>query len=239
MKLLYYIPAFGKNNLDVKYDILIHNLTYIYNNINTSFDICINFYTVCDDIKLKISSLHFINKLYVYEKEGILTELFLTNPNNKYISNYDYVLFVLDDVKIKEFDVGKMIEVKKKYKIEFLSPKIVGSTHHYFMNAYTDLTINNFLEVYLLLFTPVDFTKFCGLHTIKNKWMWGIDFLFGHYKIKTGVLNRYVAEHVLPSESDHSTARPLMDDYFKTRTPYTCLDDIIKSFPPIKETIIL
>jgi len=238
MKLLYYLPAFGKNNLDVKYDILIHNLTYIYNNINTSFDICINFYTICDDIKIKLKSLHFINNFYVYEKEGILTELFLTNPNNKYTSNYDYILFVLDDVKIKEFDLGKLIEVKQKYNIEFLSPKILGSTH-YFMNVYTDLTINNFLEVYLLLFTPADFVKFCSLYTLENKWMWGVDFLFGHYNIKAGVLNTYVAEHVLPSNSDHNTARPLMDDYFKTYTKYTCLEDIMNSFPPIKETILL
>ena len=130
MKLLYYLPAFGNNNLEIKYNILIHNLYYIYNKINKPFDICINFYTISDDIKVKLKSLSFINELYIYEKEGgILTELFLTNPYNIYISNYDYVLFVLDDVKIMDLDLKNMIEIKEKYNIEILSPKILKSTN--------------------------------------------------------------------------------------------------------------
>ena len=99
MKLLYYVPAFGKNNIEIKYNILLHNLNYIYNSINEPFDICINFYTITDDIKNKLKSLSFINKLYIYEKEGaILTELFLTNPIIIHISDYDYILFVFLDL---------------------------------------------------------------------------------------------------------------------------------------------
>ena len=65
MKLLYYLPAFGNNNLEIKYNILIHNLYYIYNKINKPFDICINFYTISDDIKVKLKSLSFISHLLV------------------------------------------------------------------------------------------------------------------------------------------------------------------------------
>ena len=39
MKLLYYLPALGENNLNIKYDILLHNLNCIYDSINKSFDI--------------------------------------------------------------------------------------------------------------------------------------------------------------------------------------------------------
>lgn len=238
MKLLYYIPAFGEKDIDIKYNILIHNLDYIYNIINEKFDICINFYTISDNIKEKLKSIHFIDNIYIYEKEGVLTELFLTNPNNIHIPNYDYILFVLDDVKIHNIDLKNMIEIKEKYKIEMLSSKILKSTWK-FMNAFTDLTINNFLEVYLLLFAPADFTKFCSIHTVKNKWMWGVDFLFGYYNIKVGVLHTCVAEHVLPSKSKHSEAQKLMMDYLRTNTKYTNLNDIKKSFPAIVEAIKL
>lgn len=238
MKLLYYIPAFGEPSINVKYSILIDNLYYIYTLINQPFDICINFYTVSDDIKQKIKSLDFISQFYIYEKQGVLTELFLTNPANIHIPTYDYILFVLDDVKIVNIDLKYMIEIKEKYKIEILSPKILQSTHP-FMNIHTDLTIHNFLEIYLLLLTPVDFKKFCSIHTVKNKWMWGSDFLFGYYKIKAGVLNTCVAEHMLPSKSNHSDANVLMTDYFLTRTPYKSLADITKIFTPIVETIPL
>jgi hypothetical protein len=237
MKLLYYLPAFGKGNIDTKYNILLHNLEHLHNTTNESFDICINFYTICEDVKAKVTSLPFINNLYVYEKEGVLTELFLTNPNNEYISSYDYMLFILDDVQLIDFDIKKMIEVKEKYNIEILSPKIINSTYT-FMYENTDLTINNFLEVYLLLMKPNDFTRFCSMHTIENKWMWGADFLFGHYKIKTGILNNYVANHVLPSESNREEAYQNMCEYFSNHVnKYISLDDIRKDFQEIVEVI--
>ena len=237
MKLLYYLPAFGNNNLEIKYNILIHNLYYIYNKINKPFDICINFYTISDDIKVKLKSLSFINELYIYEKEGgILTELFLTNPYNIYISNYDYVLFVLDDVKIMDLDLKNMIEIKEKYNIEILSPKILKSTYDY-MNNLTDLAITNFIEVYLLLLRPKDLINFFSLHTIKNKWMWGIDLLFGYHEMKAGILYTCVCEHVLPSNSNHDEARYLMKDYLKTYTKYNDIPDIIKEYPIIIEKI--
>jgi hypothetical protein len=238
MKLLYYIPAFGEKDIELKYNILTHNLDYIYNIINEKFDICINFYTVSDNIKNKLKSIHFIDNLYIYEKEGVLTELFLTNPNNAHIPNYDYILFALDDVKIQTIDLKNMIEIKEKYKIEILSPKIVKSTWK-FMNKFTDLTINNFMEVYLMLLTPADFTKFCSINTVNNKWMWGVDFLFGFYNIKVGVLHTCIAEHILPSKSKHIEAQKLMAEYLKTQTKYTNLNQIKKDFPEIVETITL
>ena len=182
--------------------------------------------------------MHFINNFYIYEKKGVLTELFLTNPNNEHINCYDYIFFILDDVKILNVDIIKMIEVKKKYNIEIMSTKILKSSHK-FMHTHNDLTINNFLEVYLLLLKPLDFNKFCSMYTIQNKWMWGCDLLFGYYNIRAGVLNTYVAEHVLTSMSIKWEACKLMNEYFKTRTKYNCIEDVKKEFNPIIETIKL
>jgi hypothetical protein len=76
------------------------------------------------------------------------------------------------------------------------------------------------------------------MHTIQNKWMWGADFLFGHYNIKAGVLNNCVANHVLPSESNRGEASRKMYEYFLNHVKkYRSLNDIRKDYPEIVEQI--
>ena len=188
MKLLYYVPAMGDDNLETKHKILLHNLQCIYDNIQQKFSVVIHFYTVSPAIKASIQALDFIENSYFYEKPGVLTELFLKSPANEHVPKFDYILFVLDDVKLVNVDILNMIQIKEKYKIEILSPKIFGSTWPY-MNTGTGLTVHNCLEVYCLLLTPVDFVRFCATHTVENKWMWGPDLLFGYYGIKAAVIN--------------------------------------------------
>jgi len=236
MKLLYYLPAIGIKNLDKKHAILLHNLHYIYNNIKEKFSVSIGFYTVSEHIKRSINGLDFIENAYFYEKEGVLTELFLTNPNNDQIELYDYIIYALDDVKIVNMDIPRMIQIKEQYNIEILSPKILCSTHGFMRNNH-NLTIQNFLEVYFLLMRPVDFRRFCSIHTIENKWMWGVDFLFGYYKIKAGVLNTCVANHELPSNSSSGLASSLMIQYLISRTKYTTLQQVSRDYKAIVETI--
>ena len=77
------------------------------------------------------------------------------------------------------------------------------------------LTFNNAVEIYSILLTYNDFMRFISLHTIENKWMWGADFLFGHYNIRAGVCFNYNVVYALPSDSDKSNARELMAKYLK------------------------
>ena len=237
MKILYYIPAFGNPDTDIKYEILNHNISYIYDQIKKPFDVCINFYTHSSDVITGIQKNQCINKLLVYEKKGVLTELFLTNPNNSLIKEYDYIFFILDDVKIINMDIMKMIEIKEHNNFEILSPKIIKSTHTFMNNLSQGVSVNNFLEVYLLLLTPKDFSKFLSKYTIDNKWMWGVDFLFGHYNINVGVAYSFNAEHMLPSKSNNTEANRLMIQYLKRNTPYNCLRDITNNYKPIKNMV--
>jgi hypothetical protein len=234
MKLLYYLPAIGYPNLDKKYNILLHNLNYIYNNIKQNFSISINFYDISEEIKKTLKDLLFIDTVYIYEKPGILTELFLTNPNNIFISKYDYILFILDDVKIIDIDILAMISIKKQNKIEFLSPKITNSTHSY-MNTNHGLTITNFLEVYLLLLEPKNLLKFFSIHSLENKHMWGVDFMYWYYKIRTGIINDYTANHELPSKSNAKMAEELCNKYLikATNGKYNNVYEIMATIPAI------
>ena len=238
MNFMYYLPAFGENNIKVKYEILIHNLEYIYKNIGHKINIIINFYSECDEIKQNLRKLDCLENIYFYDKKGVLTELFLTCPHNDIIMLCDYVLFILDDVKINNINIKEMIKIKDEYKISILSPKVINSTHP-FMNTYDKniITINNFLEVYCLLLTPDDFKLFCNLHTIENKWMWGADCFFGYLNIIAGVVHKYSVSHELPSNSKYSEALMLCNKYLANNTEFKNLNDIKKKYKPIIKEI--
>ena len=237
MKFIYYLAAIGDSGLDKKLDILSKNLNHIYKNINCKFDIVINCYNSFDIIKNFIAQFDFIGIKYIYNKKGVLTELFLTNPHNASLSNYDYILFMLDDVEIQDMNLNNMINIKEKCGIEILSPKVINSSHP-FMNAYDSntLTINNALEVYCLLMKHKDFLRFISIHTIENKWMWGADFLFGFFNIKAGVYNRASVKHMLlPSKKYIDNAYKLMNVYLKKINFNGNINDIT----PVKKVINL
>jgi len=238
MKFCYYIVCIGEPNLGEKLEILISNLTYIYNNIKSSFDIIINCYetnrNINNFIKNEISDLNFIDNVYIHSKKGVLSELFLTNIHNDKIDNYDYIFFILDDVRIVNIDINEMIRIKNKLEISFFSPKIINATHPW-MYSYDNITIHNFIETYLYLFSPSDFKKFLSINTIENKWMWGVDLLLGFFNIKSGIINTYTAEHVFGAK-DNPTEKAdkirLMDEYIQSKTPFKSMAEILKIYKP-------
>ena len=108
------------------------------------------------------------------------------------------------------------------------------------------LTINNFLEIYCLLLTPKDLTKFFSIHTVENKWMWGVDFLFGYFDIRVGLYNSNVCEHMdspsilkstPPLSSNIQEAYRCMFKYLES-TPFDSLQSIIDKYEVIDESII-
>ena len=242
MKLLYYLAAIGKPNLDQKLEFLVHNLNYIHSNINQTFDININSYeldtTIIEWITQKIANLHFIDNFFIHKKKGILTELFLTNPYNKQMHNYDHILFILDDVKIINMDIQEMIRIKTIHKIKLLSPKIIGAWWPW-MFSMKNITIHNFLEIFLILATPADLEAYFNINTVDNKWMWGVDFLFGYYKMRTGIINTYVAKHMFAPRMGDDTldAQKRLEQYLHKYTPYSDLDNIKQTTLPISEEI--
>lgn len=235
MKFLYYIPGFGEPNIKSKLGFLEHNIEYIYNQNKEPIDICINLYTPSPNTIQKLQSNKYINKVLVYEKKGVLTELFLTNPNNSIVQEYDYILFIFDDIKIINIDIMKMIEMKKKYNFELLSPKILKATHNFMYLHNRGVSINNCLELYFLLLEPKNFYILLSLNTIENKWMWGVDFLFGYNNIKVGIYFDSVVEHMLPSKSNRKEALGLCNNFIKQNTKFNKLNDLKKKYKPIKE----
>ena len=220
MNFLYYLSCIGNPNILTKIYILRRNLLYIFNNIQCYFDIIVNLYETDKEsynlIETLLSKLKFINTKFIYVKKGILSEVFLSNKYNKHIFKYDYILFILDDIEIENLDINEIIRVKKKYNLEIISPKVIYSTHPQWNSLRGNvLTINNFLEVYCLLMNPYECIKFFSLHTIKNKWMWGADLIFGYFNIKVGTYYKYTVIHRLSSKANKIDAITCMNEYLE------------------------
>ncbi len=237
MKFIYYLAAIGAPDIIKKLEILSNNLTYIYSNIKTNFDIILNCYSDFEMIHKFVSSHYFIDNVYVHNKKGVLTELWLTNPHNSLIENYDYLLFILDDVQIVNLDINKMIEIKNKFDIAILSPKVLKASHQ-FMSKYCNnmLTLNNSVEIYCILFKPKEFNDYCLINTVENKWMWGVDLLFGHFGISAGIFYGYEVEHMFPSKSNGIEASALCVKYLISKG-FTSVSQVRFKYPEIKREL--
>jgi hypothetical protein len=218
MIFIYYLAAIGDPNFNIKYDILSKNLIYIYHNLKQNFDIIINCYKTDIDVLLYINKqkFPFLNNIYIHTQKGILVELWNTNPYHNLLSNYDYIFFILDDVEIISMDIHKLIQIKKDYSIDFISPRVEKSTWKY-MRKYTTniLGFTNRIEIFCLLLTYNNFNQFLSINDINNPNTWGIDYILPYYKIKTAVYYEFGVLHKLPSASNHEKAIKDMVQYLK------------------------
>jgi hypothetical protein len=229
---LYYLAAFGENNIDEKINILKHNLFYLYNNIQKKFDIMLNCYDN-DTVKIEsfLCSIPFLMKIIIHKKKGRLVELWKTNPYHTLIHNYDYILYILDDVKITNLDISQMIHIKNTYSIEFLSPKVLGGTWDYMRNQSDNiLAFANKMELFCLLLNESDFNKFMDINDIENTYTWGVDMLLGHFKIKSAVYFKFVVNHMLPSETHGGKAGHYMHQYLN-KHGFSTMDELGKQYP--------
>ena len=173
----------------------------------------INTYNSFEKVSEFIKQFDFLDEVIIYNKPGVLTELWLTNPDNEKLKLFDYILFMLDDVKIMNLNIHHMIEIKKENNIEVLSPKVIGSQYRFMKTNSNDWKKTYFLEVFCLLLTYNDFIKFSSMHTIQNKWMWGVDSLYGYYNVEAGIFYKYKVKHFF-RDSNGGDAKRCMKRYF-------------------------
>jgi hypothetical protein len=239
-KLLYYLAAFGSPNVDSKCNILCHNINYIHASINSNFDLFVNVYDDNFSFETFINKhkFPFLNNIIIYRKKGILSELWVDNPYHNRLSNYDNILFILDDIKIIKLNMGTLINIKTQHNIEFLSPAVRKATWSYMKPTKTNsLVLTHRLEIFCLLLKYTDFMKFMNLTSIDNPNMWGVDYMMSHYKIKCAIYNDCVVEHMFKSASDHQCAINQMNIYFKQHG-FNSREDFLLKYPNDLDCII-
>jgi hypothetical protein len=230
--LMYYLAAFGSPNVDLKYNVLTHNLNYIHANINDHFDLFVNVYdSTSFETVINKNTFPFLNNIIIHRKKGILSELWIDNPYHNKLSNYKHILFILDDVKIHKLNMASLINIKKQYNIEFLSPAVRKATWAYMKPQNTNsLVLTHRLEIFCLLLKYTDFINFLNLNSIDNSNMWGVDYMMSHYKIKCAIYNECIVEHMFKSASDHVSAINQMDMYFKHHG-FESREDFLLKYP--------
>ena len=236
MKFLYYLAAIGNPDFETKVTILKNNLDCIFKDINNNFDILINCY---DNVNITSvinkCSISFLNNIYINYKPGKLVELWNNNPYHVYLTNYDYILFILDDIEIENINIRELIKIKTQYNIEFISPRVENSTWEY-MNLYSGskLGITNRIEIYCFLFNYDDFIKFLSINDIENANIWGVDYIMAHFNIKTAIYYKFNVIHKLKNKSNtvknYDQAIMDMDKFFK-KNGYSSREDFLIKFP--------
>jgi hypothetical protein len=208
MKLVYYLAAIGQPNYDVKLEILLHNIRYLKKQ-NIGIELIVNAY----DDSFKIDAVEkIVDSCNIHRKKGVLTELWHSNPFHNLIKD-KYMLFILDDIKLINYDVKQNVILKQKFKLDLFSPKVIKATHGFMQIKFNGLITTNRVEVYCLLLTFKDFEKYLEFNPVWNKWIWGVDLIMGYLGFSPGINFCSSVEHMLESKADRGEARMLMMRY--------------------------
>tara|TARA_B100001250_G_scaffold362308_1_gene340919 strand:+ start:1000 stop:1740 length:741 start_codon:yes stop_codon:yes gene_type:complete len=243
MKFLYYLAAIGGPRLDDKLKILTRNLLYINQTLQQNFSIVINCYNHVEEISKFIKQFTFLDAiLFHYRPNSVLTELWFTNPYIKIINTFDEILFILDDVSISRLNISKLINIRKANHLDIISPSVIGATHKYmYSQSANSLALTNHLEIYCMIITPEVFKKYLSLNSFENKWIWGVDALFGHFGVKTAVYYGMNVFHLIPSggnggHGQNDEAEAMMITYLQNHG-FQSLEHVHKVYPPIRQVI--
>jgi hypothetical protein len=138
---------------------------------------------------------------------------------------------------VDNLDLLELIAVKKKYYINFLSPKVIGGTWDY-MRKFSDNTLAfaNNIEIFCLLFSYQDFNKFISINDIENTHTWGTDLLLGYYNIRSAIFYKSVVNHMLPSNTEGGIAGHQMHVYLNKRG-FKSVAEVNARYKPIYKTI--
>ncbi len=233
MKFCYYLAAIGTGDLNVKLEILEANLKYIHQQVG-SFDIIVNCYNSLQDVTKLLDQLEFLDNIHIHHRAGVLVELWFTNPHHYRLEQYDYIMFMLDDIRLLNLDIQHMIQLKNDHQLNFISPRVRGSTHKYFMDQDKGktLALTNVVEVYCMLLTPHDFYRYMAINNFDNRWIWGVDFMFGYFGIKSGIYYDYDVQHVLESKANVGEAYNSMVKYLR-QYGFNNIKEVSQIYPEI------
>ena len=206
MKICYFVGGIGEPKINFKKNLLLKNLEKIYNSNKQNYDIFINTYSNDFNIDF-LKNIDYIDKIFFHRKSpSHLTQLWHSNNDLDKLKNYDYIIFVLDDIELVKFNLLHMIDLINEYKIDILSPKINNATHEYMkLNNYKNhISFTNCLEIFNFVSTPKGFFKYYQMLDKDNENIWGVDLFFGYYKIKTGIIWLYESNHLYKGPSKKS-----------------------------------
>lgn len=121
---------------------------------------------------------------------------------NDYVDNYNYILILLDDVELKNFNLEKLIYYHYKYKLDISSPSITIDSvwSHLNMKTKNNNTIDilHSLELFCYLLEPKIYHLWVSIMCKENGYGWYIDTnLYKLLQIKLGLFHNFTAKHLI------------------------------------------
>jgi hypothetical protein len=203
-KLLVCIPGMGDGHFEDKKFFFKENINKIKNTFSGDIDFLIINYSDNDYSDIKMENLSIIKDV------GIIGQFILEYLNPSKISNYDYIIIMLDDILLSDnFDVDFLIYIYNKYNLNIISPSLTKDSKfsYTFMleneNNINELRIVNFCEYFFYLMDLKSFNNYYNIIDDKTYWMWGIDLCLYNNGFRMGIVNDIKIKHFYISESYH------------------------------------
>ena len=204
LSLFVIVPGFGGRHITHKIDILHHNLkllstqcdildTVVFNYTNQSYNLAEQLSGICH-IEEKIGP-------------GIIGQFLYKYVQPITVAQYDYVLILLDDIKLIEFDLSRAIKIYKKYSFDILSPGLTKDSkysYHFMIGKHRYrkyVRQTNMIELFCYLMSPNAYNKYYSMLDENSRWLWGIDHSLHYQGFKCGIIDRCTMKHYYKGES--------------------------------------
>ena len=169
---------------------------------NPNFDLVLLYYG--DNLEKAESYLK--DTPYVYASKGFkwwLIKAFIED-NLEWVSQYEYIWFPDDDLKITTEDINKLFEVAKEYDLYIAQPALLGYASHQITLPQENslLRYTNFVEVMAPLMNLDTVLKLKETFDV-NYSSWGLDgvwsYLLGDPKDKIAIIDTIKMTHTKPT----------------------------------------
>jgi len=201
------ITGFGIPFWDHKINILKHNLEMIHKYPWSKISITICQYSPFDDFQIPTELIDRYHLNIIYET-GIVGEFMIKYATKEHLQDYDYVLNILDDVELIQFNWKKALEYIDQFDLDLLSPSMSSDSkiqYNYMLQEpqkhYT-LKITSCCEYFCFLAKCNNFQKYHQHLDKNNPWMWGLDLILKkHLNLKVAISNTMIMKHWYKNES--------------------------------------
>ena len=192
MSLLVVIPGFGDPQLELKRDVLHHNLTLLRNTFEGSIHVMLFTY---NDHAVNIE---FPNvRITEHIEKGYLGEKLYKYVTPDLVK--EYIVLLLDDVRLSEtVHVQQLLDLRRKYSIDILSPTLTTKSYKFMMQKQTHtLRKTNGIELFCYVMDSASYAKYYSMLDKTSAWLWGIDFSVGKQGLTTGLVDTMSMEHLI------------------------------------------
>ena len=204
MSLLIVVPGFGQPELEMKTNLLKHNLDIITKNFKNTINLRL-FNYMYEPFNFTSKSVNFtypgINVIEYVEK-GLLGEKIYKYVKPESVTE-EYVLILLDDVKLTdEVNINTLLQYQHLYGIDIISPGVYNASHAY-MEPLDKPCIRKVetLELFFYLMTRDSYVKYHSLYDNNTRWAWGIDACLVKKGLTSGIVDNMKLHHLLSKVS--------------------------------------